>query len=201
MFYEAFPKELNNDLKVVLNTIPKETYNHVTIGCSENMIEYRIHYSCIKFPYRIYFIDIDSKKLNDLTNIQKEILFCIYTRSSNGYVREKYLKELLQIHFDEWAIPFIVKLCDEYVIEILELIYNQLKERDNSDIQNFCLENKITIYKSYSKMISYWNEFYRHKENHFHRYVGRKLFRECLGYNREFEHSLKHDMNGGEKLL
>lgn len=201
MFYEAFPNELNNDLQEVLKIIPKETYNHVTIDGSENIIKYNYHHSYIEFPYRIYFIDIDSKEINDLTDKQKEILYCIYTRSNNGYVREKYLKKLFQIDFDDWAISFIVKICDEYVIEILELIYNQLKERDNSDIQNFCLENKVTIYKSYSRMISYWNEFYRHKENHFHKYVGRKIFRECFGYNREFEHSLKHDLKDGEKSL
>ena len=88
---------------------------------------------------------------------------------------------------EHWVIPFVIKLCDEYVIELIEIIYDKLKERDNTDIQDFCLKNKITISKSYSRMISYWNVHYRGYEFNFKKYIGRKLFRECLGYDRTFE--------------
>lgn len=187
IFYESFPKELNKDLQEVLKIIPKKTYNNVSIGYSENVIEYSFNNIIIKIPYRIYFSDVDITKIDDLTDTQKVILYCIYTRSCNGYVREKYLNELLKLNFDYWVIPFIVKLCDEYVIEILEIIYDKLKDRNNNDIKIFCLENKSVINKSYSRMISYWNEFYRDREFNFHKYIGRKLFTECLGYNRTFE--------------
>ena len=109
MFYEAFPKELNNDLQEVLKIIPKETYNNVSIGYSENVIDYCLNNVTIKIPYRMYFTDVEFLKIEHLTDIQKEILYCIYTRSCNGYIREKYLKELLKLDFDCWAIPFIVK--------------------------------------------------------------------------------------------
>ena len=59
MFYEAFPKELNSDLNEVLKVIPKETYNNVSIGCSENMIEYSLNQFIVKFPYRMYFVDVE----------------------------------------------------------------------------------------------------------------------------------------------
>lgn len=36
-------------------------------------------------------------------------------------------------------------------------------------------------------MMSYWNELYRDREFNFHRYVGRKLFKECFGDDRTFE--------------
>lgn len=88
------------------------------------------------------FPEIIKKEL-EKNNIQKEILYCIYTRSCNGYIREKYLKELLKLDFDYWAIPFIVKLSDEYIVEILEVIYDKLKIRNNDDIKRFGLENKI----------------------------------------------------------
>lgn len=183
MFFEAFPKELYNDLQVVLKIIPKDTYNNVSIGCSEEFIRYNLNNIKIHIPYRMYFVDVSPERVNSLSKTQKEIFYCIYTRSCNGYVREKYLNELLHLNFSSWSIPFIVKLCDEYIIEILELLYDKLKERNNTDIQSFCLDNKSTIHKSYNRMISYWNAFYRENEKSFHRYVGRKLFRECLGYN------------------
>ena len=187
MFYEAFPKELNSDLNEVLKVIPKETYNNVSIGCSENLIEYYLNQFIVKFPYRMYFVDVEFSKTDNLTDTQKVILYCIYTRSCNGYVREKYLRELLNLDFDYWAIPFIVKLSDEYVVEILGVLYNKLKNRNNDDIKQFCIDNKSIINKSYLRMIGYWNEFYRSNEPTFHKYIGRKLFRECFGYNRTFE--------------
>ena len=187
MFYEAFPKELSKDLQEVLKIIPEETYNNVNGGYSKDIVMYYLNDNLIKIPYRIYFVDVEVSKIVDLTDVQKEILYCIYTRSCDGYIREKYLNKLLKIDFDYWAIPFIVKLSDEYIVEILQIIYDKLKTRNNDDIKQFCFENKNAIYKSYSRMISYWNEFYRNKETDFHKYIGRKLFRECFGYNRSFE--------------
>lgn len=99
------------------------------------------------------------------------MLYCIYTRNCEGHIRQKYLNILLNPNFDYWVIPFIVKLCDEHVIETLEVIYDKLKEWNNNDVKNFCLENKFIINKSYSRMVSYWNEFYRNREFNFHKYI------------------------------
>lgn len=187
MFYEALPNELNNDWQEVLKIISKETYGNGMAGCSKTKTEYYLNSNKIKIPDRIYFNDIEVEKTDDLTVIQKEILYCFYTRSCDGNIREKYLRELLKIDFYYWAIPFIVKLSDEYVIEILQIIYDNLKNRSNDDIKQFCLENKKAIARSYSRMISYWNEYYRDKEPNFQEYIGRKLFIECFGYNRTFE--------------
>lgn len=180
MFDEAFPSELKLDLQIVLEILPHFNYSY-------DMIEYQYHHQMIKIPYRIYIDDIETSKIAQLSPVQKEILYCIYTRSSNGYIREKYINELLQLDFDKWVIPFIIKVCDEYVIEILALVYEKLKDRNNDDLKAFCLENKVAICRSYSRMISYWNEFYRNQIYHFHQYIGRKLFRECFGYDRAFE--------------
>ena len=93
--------------------------------------------------------------------------------------------------YEEWAIPYIVKICDEYIIEILEMTYVILKEQDTEKIKRFCMENIEEFCKSYNRMISYWNEFYRDRYNNFHQYIGRKLFRECFGYSRFLERRKK----------
>jgi len=54
--------------------------------------------------------------------------------------------------------------------------------RNNDDIKRFCLENKNIINKSYSRMISYWNEFYRSKEPSFHKYI-KKILKESLFFS------------------
>ncbi len=187
MFYNAFPNDLQDNLKKVMDVMPNTTFNNVQFTTSDNIIEYSLENHVVRIPYRMYLSDIADAEYEKLSHTQKQILCCIYTRSCNGYIREKHLRKLLDMPYEQWVIPFIVKLCDEYVLEILEIIYDKLKERDNTDIQDFCLRNKVSISKSYSRMISYWNEYYRGYELNFKQYIGRKLFRECLGYDRTFE--------------
>ncbi|MEE1124979.1 MAG: hypothetical protein U0L18_03470 [Acutalibacteraceae bacterium] len=182
MLYTAFPSDLKEDLDIVQRILPKK------ISACDSAMSYTLNNGkIVEIPYRIYLSDIDNSEYDILTPTQKQLLCCIYTRSSDGYVREKYLRKLLDMSFEGWSIPFIVKLCDEYVLEILEIIYCKLKERNNEDIKSFCLINKASTQKSYSRMISYWNEFYREYEFSFRKYIGRSLFRDCLGYDRTFE--------------
>lgn len=190
MFYSAFPSDLRENLNKVIEVIPNNTFNNVSIATSSDIITYILGNRVVEIPYRMYLLDISSAEYEKLSQLQKQILCCIYTRSCDGYIREKYLRKLLDMPFEQWALPFIVKLCDEYVLEILEIIYDKLKERDNTDIQSFCLRNKVAISKSYARMISYWNEYYRGYEFDLKKYIGRKLFRECLGYDRTFERKI-----------
>lgn len=187
MLYAAFPSYLREDLDTVMEILPNKTFGYVSAIISDNAIPYILTNNIVEIPDRFYLLDIDDTVYDMLSQIQKQILCCIYTRSCNGYIREKYLRKLLDMSFEEWAIPFIVKLCDEYVLEILEVIYNKLKIRNNTDIQSFCFENRTSIFKSYSRMISYWNEYYREQHSNLNQYIGRRLFRECLGYDRSFD--------------
>ena len=211
-FYISFPKELREDLKIVLNVIPKR--NKISgahskedkkvlmdwlnrrdgkIIITEEHKIYKVGNGYVKVPYRVYNNEVSLISLYFLNERQKKILYCIYTRHNDGYIREKYLCKLLDMNLEEWVIPFIIMLSSEYVVEILDLIYEKLCNRNNTDIKDFCLQNKDIICKDYARMISYWNEYYRiynpyypneFYELDFHKYVGRKLFRECFGYNK-----------------
>ena len=187
MFYNSFPSDLRENLNKVIEAMPDNTFNNVPFTTSDDIITYTLENHVVEIPYRVYLLDIADAEYEMLSQTQKQILCCIYTRSCDGYIREKYLRKLLNMSFEQWIIPFVVKLCDEYVLEILEIIYDKLKGRDNADIHSFCLRNKASISKSYSRMISYWNEYYRGYEFNFRKYIGRTLFRECLGYDRTFE--------------
>ena len=187
MFRGAFPSCLEGNLNRIIQIMPQTTFNNVSVATSDDVIEYIIKNNVVAIPYRMYLLDISDVEYEKLTQTQKQILCCIYTRSCNGYIREKYLRKLLDMPIEHWVIPFVIKLCDEYVIELIEIIYDKLKERDNTDVQDFCLKNKITISKSYSRMISYWNEYYREQHPDLNQYIGRRLFRECLGYDRSFD--------------
>ncbi len=183
MFSCAFPRDLKENLNKVMEILPAETFNNVPFVTGGDNIAYTLGDSVVEIPYRMYLLDVSDAAYETLSHTQKQILCCIYTRSCDGYLREKYLRKLLDMPIQPWIIPFIVKLCDEYVLEILEILYDKLKDRDNTDIRAFCLKNKSAIRKSYARMISYYNVYYRRYEWNFREYIGRKLFEECLGYD------------------
>ena len=136
------------------------------------------------------YSDSSDQYIDTLSEQQKMILHCIYSRHCDGFVRKKHLNALLLMDFEDWAIPYIVKVCDEYVVEIVEMTYEILKEKDTTSIRRFCIENMHAFCKSYSRMTSYWNEYYRDEYKNFHQYIGWKLFIECFGYSRAMERSL-----------
>ena len=63
----------------------------------------------IKFPYRMYLLEIENDKISKMSNVEKMVLQCIYSRSCDGYVREKHIKALMSTEFPEWARKSIFK--------------------------------------------------------------------------------------------
>lgn len=187
MITRGFPNHLKDDVTKVVKLLSTKYFLTFTLKVSPDTIKYYQNNRVIIFPNRIYCHDNSNKFIDSLTERQKMILHCILSRSSDGYIRQKQIRSLLQMDYEDWAIPYIVKICDEYVVEIVEMTYEFLKERDTVRIKNFCSENKEEFCKSYSRMISYWNEYHRHTYGDFHQYIGRKLFRECFGYSRSME--------------
>ncbi|MEK4404533.1 hypothetical protein MKZ26_08790 [Sporosarcina sp. FSL K6-6792] len=191
MFQDGFPNYLREDVAAVVGMIPHKNNENVTSGVSQDTIQYFQDNTMIRFPYRIYYNDSLDEVIDNLSLRQKMILHCIYSRSCDGFVRQKHMFSLLQMDYEDWAIPYIVKICDEYVVEIIEMTYDALKEQDTERIKRFCLENIVPFSKSYNRMISYWNEYYRYRNNDFKKYIGRKLFRDCFGYSKSMERRRK----------
>ena len=81
--------------------ISQKTYNHVTIGESQDVVEYFQDDNLIKFPYRIYYIDHSDIFVDSLSEQQEMILHCIYSRSCDGYVRQKHLNSLLMMDYED----------------------------------------------------------------------------------------------------
>lgn len=190
MFELGFPCELQEMVHTVLDVISLKTYNNISMGYTDefNNEEYiLLDGSAICFPYRIYFFD-DVKAYNKLISKEEKYIYdCIFTRSCDGYVRQKHLNNILIDDMPEWCMPYILKLSSEYVEEIVSDIYNYMELRDNSVFQMFCENNPYMFRYAYSRMTSYWNEYYRGKYYKFHNYVGYKLYKECFGYSRKFD--------------
>ncbi|WP_226665188.1 hypothetical protein [Metabacillus litoralis] len=178
---------MKDDVNKINKLISQKAYNNITIGESEEIVEYFQDNNVIKFPYRIYYIDNSDEFIDSLNDQEKMIVHCIYSRSCDGFVRQKHMNSLLLMDYEDWVIAYIVKICDEYVLEIVEMTYEILKEQNTERIKKFCHQNHLSFCKSYNRMISYWNEYYRYKNNNFQQYIGRKLFKDCFGYSKSME--------------
>jgi len=185
LFYRGFPSGLVDNVKKVVCAIPRRTYSDIRSYTSEEEVIYLLRTDSIIFPYRLYLLEINNDELLKLNDIQKMVLHCIYSRSCDGYVREKHIRELLATDIPYWTIPYIVKVCDEYVVEILWTVYEGLLDQDTDKIKQFCANNWKSLCRSYNRMVSYWNEFYRYDCYRFRDYIGRKLFIECFGAKRK----------------
>lgn len=183
---EAFPKELRQDVLAVRSILfkeYKESGQDILLKETAEKITYRLlDGQEISFPYRIYDPDVYDRCSDRFTPEQRMICRCLFTRSDDGFVRERHGRAILEEGCPDWAVPYLVKLADEYVIQILQCIYDGWRELDTEAVRDFCRLNRRSLLRSYDRMVSYWNEFYREEYPHLEDYVGEKLFRRCFGY-------------------
>ena len=180
---KAFPTELEADVSAVLEVLPfhdnklklKDGQVHLManlIHPSELYINLRDE--SLVIPYRLYFNEPDLEKEETLSDKQKAILNCIYLRHHNGYIRERRLQGLIPTS-EYWVIPFTTQLLGEYVYELLEGIDRHVNEQNIDLYQEFILENPNYWQKTASRMISYWNEYYRKRFPMLKQYLGYEI--------------------------
>lgn len=183
MLADGFPKQLGTSVCCVCDQIPMRTYHNVGRAASENQLSWLLpDGQAIAFPFRLYILD--GVPVGVFTPVQQTIYHCLFSRSCDGFVRERHIGALLEGEPPLWAIPYILKVCDEYVVEILELIYGRLAQRDTKWYRQLFSFNPRALLSGYNRMISYWNAYYRHRWSSYRQYVGYRLYRECFGYTR-----------------
>ena len=188
---KAFPKEYTADVEAVCNslTVTSKAYSGALYN-DETTDWSLLSGEKIEIPYRVYLSD----KLifqNKLTAQQQVIYHCIFSRSYDGYVRQKHIEALLDSDTPEWAMPYIVKICDEYVKEILDTVYQKLQGRNCETYKALCQRNFDYFKLGHCRMISYWNEYYRYDYYRYKEYIGKKLYGECFGYNKTGQKSIQ----------
>jgi len=168
---KSFPLELKEDVEIVghfLNT--KKLQIHPSV---ERQIF--INNESIYIPKRIY-TDEDLKISEiSLTEKQLTILNCLYLTHSDGYLRQQKL-ESLKNNFEDFVIPFKMKVLGEYVIEIITDLEKHINEKSIESFKIFIKENPTHWKLTKSRIISYWGEYYKHHlklEN----YVGYKIIK------------------------
>lgn len=126
-FVHGFPKKLATDVEYVCAWI--QNHAHTRHDVFQEYSEWKLRNGeTIKIPYRMYETEISFH--TSWNEIQVMIYHCIYTRNDNGFIREKHVKALIENEPPEWVYPYILKVCNEYVMEILELVYQNLYTKD-----------------------------------------------------------------------
>lgn len=180
---KSFPKYLGNEVEKVLDILPLDKTEVKLVDGNIHKVDNLIHTSEYEIslksekliiPYRLYFDEPKEEKEKGLSEIEKQILNCIYLRHHNGYLRERRLNNLLNSN-KEFIIPFTIQLLGEYVFEILEVLEKHINESNLIFYKAFINDNPKYWQRTESRMTSYWDAYYRYKSPKLKEYLGYEL--------------------------
>ena len=123
----------------------------------------------LNIPYRVYLLEPEPERISTLTNIQQLILSAVLSRSSNGFVREKCVRELLQSD-EPWIPPFVLQLLGEYVLPIIRVVEDHSAVLKRREYRRFVSENPAFFQLLQQRIASYWNCYYRYMFPHLRDY-------------------------------
>ena len=175
-FLNAFPARLNLDVTGLAQLLDPPAAlvatNPFSVVCDgESLL----------IPQRIYGPPISDNQFASLCFIEQLIAACWFTRHHDGHVRERFLRHL-QNYRASWVIAYVVVLCGEYVIELLQYIWERRELFDAVVLGRWLNGNEEFYSKTRARITSYWDCYYRSSCAQFDGYVGRRLitfFDEC----------------------
>jgi len=168
---QAFPSKISEEVKFIF-----EKLSITTIHKTSTFFKVTVEGEELKIPYRIYYNETSLANLNDLTQVQQDIVNCIYSRHHDGFVRQKCISKIIASKHN-WTTPFIIQIVGEYVIEILEVINDGINSLDKINLNNFLLSNKEFYKVTKDRVASYWNCYYRMQYSRKENFVGFKILR------------------------
>ena len=176
MIKNAFPKQLQSDVDAVIQILPLADENPIcgSYPLIVSSWQIRLEDELLTVPYRIYFKEPELELESALNERQTDILNCIYSRHHNGYVRSKRLKRISD-HAESWVIPFVIQLLGEYVWELFPIINTKINESTLHFYKDFRLENPTYWRLLESRVVSYWNEYYRDSFPKWENYFGNQV--------------------------
>ncbi|MFD3554465.1 hypothetical protein ACFWWA_20570 [Streptomyces goshikiensis] len=167
----AFPTRLAGDVQSVLAVMPEASYAPMI------PFEVEVQGETVVIPSRIYSEEPDTGFERALSGTQQMILHCLYSRHHDGRVRQRHLEQITASG-EPWAVPFVVQLAGEYVLEIIESIERGLPglaEPGSTQRQfygEFIARNPAFFARTERRVVSYWSCYYRWKYGAFGLYPG-----------------------------
>jgi hypothetical protein len=112
----------------------------------------------VYIPERLHFLC--GKEIFEQPDQLPLIARCLLTRSTDGHLRQRALSNIVESQ-EKWAIPFIVILIGDYVVEVVTEILSAIPKLDRPAYRNFVLQNRPAMRALRAKATSYWNAYYR----------------------------------------
>lgn len=131
----------------------------------------------LTIPGRLYNDEPAAEAVATLSTRQCQMLHCLYSRHHDGRVRQRHLEKVIA-STDPWVVPFVLQLVGEYVLEVLVVIREGLRELavPGSDRQlaygRFIQDNLAYFDRIQRQVTSYWNCYYRTAYASFQGYPG-----------------------------
>lgn len=154
----AFPSELATTAQTVALTLSRWQLHPP----STNTFHVKLNGETLDIPYRVYYDKGQLLKCISSDDPERLVALCLGTRHFDGYIREKCVIELLA-RDEYWAIPFVVQLLGEYVVEIVLLIEKGLPGIDSEKYAKFLRENPKYFETIGRRATSYWDVYYRQR--------------------------------------
>lgn len=170
----AFPARLAGDVQSVLAVMPDASLPPV------RSFEVGLQGGSIAIPSRIYNEEPDVGWERVLTETQQMVLHCLYSRHSDGRVRQRHLEQIMTSR-EQWTVPFVVQLAGEYVLEIIDAISQGLPDLAvpgsacRRRYGEFIARNPAFFARTERRVVSYWSVYYRWKYTEFGTYPGSAL--------------------------
>ncbi|WUQ01801.1 hypothetical protein OHT52_20295 [Streptomyces sp. NBC_00247] len=122
----------------------------------------------VMIPVRLYSDEPPPEAVSALPPRQRQLLHCLYSRHHDGRVRQRHLEEIVG-SADPWVVPYVVQLAGEYVVEILVVLRDSLRDLDvpGSELRlahgRFLVENPEFFARTQRRIVSYWSCYHLHR--------------------------------------
>ena len=127
----------------------------------------------LRIPVRTYYHHEALLACTRLPGDAGVIAVCLGTRHHDGHLREACARQLLQQR-RAWTVPFVVHLCGEYVLEIVEVIGAALPAWNADALARYLRENPAYLATLERRAVSYWSCYYRGQYPAWDCYPGRR---------------------------
>lgn len=160
----AFPAEVRQDALRACAAFP-------SVRALGGNFSVRVGDEAVTIPFRVHF-DLALIRSDSLTSPQQQLVDCLLTRHSDGFVRQSHLARIVGLS-RSWVPPFVVQLAGEYVAEILKVIHQSLPLLDPSVYREFINGNPAFLDLTEQRIVSYWDCYYRDESRD--EYIGFKI--------------------------
>ncbi|MYS23611.1 hypothetical protein GTW78_26540, partial [Streptomyces sp. SID4948] len=99
----AFPANFAGDAENVLAVMPASRWEPV------NPFSVVVEGQEVSIPGRLYHDEPPTDVIASLSPRQRQLLHCLYSRHSDGRVRQRHLGEIVS-SVDPWVLPYILQL-------------------------------------------------------------------------------------------